>query len=60
MLVTTVREGEDVLVDDKVVIKVLSVGTVRVRLGIEAPKEVKISKRRGSEGVIGEGIEDAS
>jgi carbon storage regulator len=45
MLVLSRRNGEQILVGDNVVIKVLAVRNGRVRVGIEAPREVQV--RRG-------------
>lgn len=42
MLVITRKTGEGLVVSDDIVIKVLDVGKDRVRIGIEAPKEVRI------------------
>lgn len=45
MLVLSRRHGEQILVGDNVVIKVLAVSNGRVRVGIEAPRDVQV--RRG-------------
>ena len=45
MLVLSRRNGEEILVGDNVVIKVLAVSNGRVRVGIEAPRDVQV--RRG-------------
>ncbi len=45
MLVLTRKNGETISVGDSICIKVISVGNNRVKIGIEAPKEVPV--RRG-------------
>lgn len=45
MLVLSRKEGQRLVIGDRVVVKVLEVTGGRVRLGIEAPREVSI--RRG-------------
>ncbi len=42
MLVITRKTGEGIILDEKTKITVLEVSKDRVRIGIEAPKEVKI------------------
>jgi len=44
MLVLSRRDGEQILVGDDVVIKVLSIAGGRVRVGIEAPRNVSIRR----------------
>lgn len=44
MLVLSRRDGEQILVGDDVVIKVLSIAGGRVRVGIEAPRHVSIRR----------------
>jgi carbon storage regulator len=44
MLVLSRRHGEQILVGDNVVIKVLAVTHGRVRVGIEAPREVQVRR----------------
>ena len=44
MLVLSRRDGEQILVGDDVIIKVLSVAGGRVRVGIEAPRSVSIRR----------------
>ena len=50
MLVLTRKEGERIVVADRIVVAVLRVGGNRIRLGIEAPKDVLIrrSELKGS------------
>lgn len=42
MLVITRKTGEGLVIGENTVIKVLEVGKDRVRIGIDAPKDVKI------------------
>lgn len=44
MLVLSRRDGEQILVGEDVVIKVLSIAGGRVRVGIEAPRHVSIRR----------------
>ena len=50
MLVLTRREGQGVILNDSVVVVVLESNNGRVRLGLEAPDEVRIlrTEARGS------------
>lgn len=44
MLVLARKENESIKIGDNIEIKILSIGQNSVRLGIEAPKEVLISR----------------
>jgi carbon storage regulator len=44
MLVLSRRDGEQILVGDNVVIKVLGVSQGRVKVGIEAPRDVSVRR----------------
>lgn len=44
MLVLSRRDGEQILVGDDVVISVLSVAHGRVRVGIEAPRNIPVRR----------------
>jgi carbon storage regulator len=44
MLVLSRRDGEQILVGDNVVIKVLAIGNGRVRVGIEAPRDIQVRR----------------
>ena len=44
MLVLSRKDGEQILVGDDVIIKVLSIAGGRVRVGIEAPRNVPIRR----------------
>jgi len=43
MLLLTRKVGDQIVIDGRIVVKVLDIQGGRVQLGIEAPKEVKIS-----------------
>ena len=45
MLVLTRKAGEGILLDQNVTINILSVDGDRVRIGIEAPKDMRIFRR---------------
>jgi carbon storage regulator len=42
MLVLTRKEGERIVIDDRIVVTVVNVQRGKVRVGIEAPADVKI------------------
>jgi carbon storage regulator len=44
MLVLSRKEGQRLVIGDRVVVKVLEVTGGRIRLGIEAPREVSIRR----------------
>ena len=44
MLVLTRKPGERIVIDDRITVTVLSVEGNRIRLGIEAPKEIPIMR----------------
>lgn len=44
MLVLTRRKDEEILINDNISIKVLSVKGNRVRLGVEAPDSVQVNR----------------
>lgn len=44
MLVLTRKVGEQILIDERILITVVRTRTGSVRLGIEAPQEVRISR----------------
>ena len=42
MLLLTRKPGDQIVIDGRIVVKVIDIQGGRVQLGIEAPKEVKI------------------
>ena len=42
MMIMRRREGEKILIGDDIVLHIVQIGRNRVRIGIEAPREVKI------------------
>lgn len=44
MLVLSRRDGEQIVVGDDVIIKVLAVARGRVRVGIEAPRNIQVRR----------------
>jgi carbon storage regulator len=42
MLVLSRKPGESIVIDDRIVVTVVQIGGGRIRLGIEAPREVHI------------------
>jgi carbon storage regulator len=44
MLVLARKVGERIVIDDKITVMVLEVRGNQIRLGIEAPKEVRIAR----------------
>ena len=61
MLVLSRKVGERVLVGDKVVVTVVRIGPNKVRLGIEAPKDMNIVREElcGPNGIVIEGVSRA-
>jgi carbon storage regulator len=45
MLVFTRKKDQQVVIDDKIIVTVIEVVGDKVRLGIEAPKEVPVHRR---------------
>ena len=54
MLILTRRIGESVLIGDQVKVKVLSVRGNQVRLGIDAPREIRVNRDE----VVDQGLRD--
>lgn len=44
MLVLSRRVNEEIVIGDNIVVKVLDVGRGRIRLGIEAPRDVPVKR----------------
>lgn len=45
MLVFTRKSGESLMIGDEIEIKILSVGSEQVRVGISAPREIPVHRR---------------
>jgi len=54
MLILTRRVGEKVMIDDDIVVSVLSVKGNQVRIGIEAPNDVNIHREEIHERILKE------
>lgn len=44
MLVITRKTNEEIIIGDNIVLKVISNGSGRVKIGIEAPQDVRIAR----------------
>lgn len=44
MLVLSRKRGEEIIIDDQIVVKVLEIRGSQVRIGVEAPKEVRVMR----------------
>ena len=49
MLLMTRRPGDTIAIGERIVVRVLEVEGSRVQLGIEAPRDVKVTARTGAE-----------
>lgn len=49
MLVVTRKDGESITIGDEIEITVVEVGVGQVRLGIQAPRELEVRRRKRSE-----------
>lgn len=54
MLILNRKIGESIILDDKIEIKILEVQDGKIKIGIEAPKEVTIFRKEVYEAVIEE------
>lgn len=45
MLILTRRTGESIVISDEIEIRVLDIGDGRVKIGIEAPRNVKVLRK---------------
>lgn len=45
MLILSRRENESIIIDDNIEVKILGIENGRVRLGIEAPKNIEILRK---------------
>jgi carbon storage regulator len=51
MLVLSRKTEEDILIGDSVVVKIIEIRGDKVRLGIEAPKDVPVHRREIAEAI---------
>ena len=52
MLVITRKEGERIVIDDTIVITVIESNRRSVRIGVDAPRELSITRRELGSGTI--------
>lgn len=45
MLILNRKQGESLIIDDKIEIKILEVSEGKIKIGIEAPKNVKVFRK---------------
>ena len=45
MLIHNRKQGESLIIDDKIEIKILEVSEGKIKIGIEAPKSVKVFRK---------------
>jgi carbon storage regulator len=45
MLILNRKEGESLIIDDKIEIRILGVSEGKIKIGIEAPKNVKVFRK---------------
>ncbi len=58
MLILTRKLGESITIGERVQIKVLSIKGGQVRLGVEAPREVKINREEIQINMLSEGLSE--
>jgi carbon storage regulator len=56
MLVLTRREKESIVIADRITVKVVKIRGNRVRLAVEAPKEVRVRRTELHEAPVGKVI----
>lgn len=56
MLVLTRKEGEQIVIDNKTSVTILGIKGGKVRLGIEAPKDVPVHRREVNEQINAENL----
>lgn len=55
MLVLSRKTEEDILIGDSVVVKIIEIRGDKVRIGIEAPKDVPVHRREIAEAIARDG-----
>lgn len=45
MLILNRKQGESLIIDDKIEIKIMEVSEGKIKIGIEAPKSVKVFRK---------------
>ncbi len=54
MLVLSRKEGESIVIQGRIVVSVLNVRSHRVRIGIDAPKDIAVHRREILEAIMNE------
>ncbi len=57
MLVLSRRKNESIMIDDHIVITVVEIRGDKVRLGIDAPKDVSVHRREVYDAINGQNVE---
>lgn len=60
MLVLSRKKNESVVIDDRIVLTVVEIRGDKVRLGIEAPREVPVHRKEVYDAIQGERVVDES
>jgi carbon storage regulator len=60
MLVLTRKTGQEIIIDGNIRITVTSCGDGRVKLGIEAPRDVRVDRGEIAERIATEGAETSA
>jgi len=60
MLVLSRKKNERILVDENIVITVVEVRGDKVRLGIQAPREVPIHRQEIADAIVAEKLQEAA
>ena len=60
MLVLSRKKNESIVINDNVVVTVVEVRGDKVRIGIEAPRDVTVHRQEVLEAILGEKLKSAS
>jgi carbon storage regulator len=60
MLVLNRKPGESIMIDDRIEIKVLEIADGKIKIGIEAPKDVTVLRKEVFEEIKSENAQAAS